>query len=152
LTANGDTLVWRRGEHSISTDPGRLDIDFVHRFLSQEAYWSPGIARATVERSIEHSIVFGLYRGSEQVGFARVVTDRAAIAYLADVFVVSEHRDRGLGKWLIETVLSHPDLQGLRKIFLGTADAHSLYERFGFRPVDPGRMMERSSSFRRGSH
>lgn len=152
MAANGDTLEWRRGEHSISTDPGRLDVDLVHRFLSQEAYWSPGIGKATVERSIEHSIVFGLYRDSEQIGFARVVTDRAAIAYLADVFVVAEHRERGLGKWLIETVLSHPDLQGLRKFFLGTADAHSLYERFGFRPVDPGRMMERSSPFRRGSH
>jgi GNAT superfamily N-acetyltransferase len=143
LPPDGDTLEWRRGEHSISTDPGRLDIDLVHRFLSEEAYWSPGVPRETVERSIEHSIVFGLYRGSQQIGFARVVTDRAAIAYLADVFVITEHRERGLGKWLIETVLSHPDLQGLRKFFLGTADAHALYERFGFRPVDPSRMMER---------
>jgi GNAT superfamily N-acetyltransferase len=139
-----ETLERRRGEYTISTDPARLDLDLVHRFLSEEAYWSPGVSRETVERSIRHSIVFGLYRGSEQVGFARVVSDRAAIAYLADVFVVSDHRDRGLGKWLIETVLSHPDLQGLRRFFLGTADAHSLYERFGFRPVSPGRMMERS--------
>jgi GNAT superfamily N-acetyltransferase len=143
LPPGGDTLEWRRGDDSISTDPGRLDLDLVHRFLSEEAYWSPGVSRQTVVRSIEHSIVFGLYHGTEQIGFARVVTDRAAIAYLADVFVLSEHRRRGLGKWLIETVLSHPDLQGLRKVFLGTADAHSLYERFGFRPVDPGRMMER---------
>jgi GNAT superfamily N-acetyltransferase len=115
----------------------------VHRFLSEEAYWSPGVSRERVERSIENSIVFGLYHGAEQIGFARVVTDRAAFAYLADVFVISEHRGRGLGKWLVETVLSHPDLQGLRKFILGTADAHSLYERFGFRPVDPSRMMER---------
>jgi N-acetylglutamate synthase-like GNAT family acetyltransferase len=143
LTGSGEILEWRRGGYEISTDPARLDLDFVHRFLSEEAYWSPGVSRETVERSIEHSISFGLYRGAEQVGFARVVTDRAAVAYLADVFVVSSDRDRGLGKWLIETVLSHPDLQDLRRIFLGTADAHSLYERFGFRPVDPARMMER---------
>jgi GNAT superfamily N-acetyltransferase len=143
LIREPDILEWRRGEYSISTDPVRLDVDLVHEFLSNDAYWSPGVSRATVERSIEHSIVFGLYRGSEQVGFARVVSDRAAVAYLADVFIVSDHRDRGLGKWLIETVLSHPDLQELRKFFLGTADAHSLYERFGFRPVAPGRMMER---------
>jgi len=143
LPQDGDTLEWRRGEDSISTDPERLDIDLVHRFLSEEAYWSPGVSRERVERSIENSIVFGLYHGAEQIGFARIVTDRAAFAYLADVFVISEHRGRGLGKWLVETVLSHPDLQGLRKFILGTADAHSLYERFGFRPVDPSRMMER---------
>ena len=144
MARDPEIFEWRHGEYSISTDPDRLDLDLVHRFLSEEAYWSPGVSRETVERSIEHSIVFGLYREPEQVGFARVVTDRAAIAYLADVFIVAAHRDRGLGKWLIETALSHPDLQGLRKFFLGTADAHSLYERFGFRPVDPGRLMERS--------
>jgi GNAT superfamily N-acetyltransferase len=134
---------WRRGEYSISTDPAALDISLVHRFLSTEAYWAPGVSRDVVERSIENSICFGLYRDGEQVGFARVVTDRAAFAYLADVFVLEAHRGRGLGKWLVETVLSHPDLQGLRRFFLGTADAHSLYERYGFRPIDPSRMMER---------
>jgi GNAT superfamily N-acetyltransferase len=138
-----EILEWRRGEYLISTDRRRLDLELVHKFLSEEAYWSPGVPRATVERSIEHSICFGLYRGSAQVGFARVVSDRAAIAYLADVFVLPSERRSGLGKWLIETVLSHPDLQGLRRFFLGTADAHSLYERYGFRPVDPARMMER---------
>jgi GNAT superfamily N-acetyltransferase len=143
LTPSSEILEWRRGGYEISTDRDRLDLDLVHMFLSEEAYWSPGVSRVTVKRSIEHSIPFGLYRGAEQVGFARVVTDHAAIAYLADVFVVSSHRERGVGKWLIETVLSHPDLQDLRRFFLGTADAHSLYERFGFRPVDPARMMER---------
>jgi GNAT superfamily N-acetyltransferase len=143
LTPSSEILEWRRGGYEISTDRDRLDLDLVHMFLSEEAYWSPGVSRETVERSIEHSIPFGLYRGAEQVGFARVVTDHAAIAYLADVFVVSSDRERGVGKWLIETVLSHPDLQDLRRFFLGTADAHSLYERFGFRPVDPARMMER---------
>jgi GNAT superfamily N-acetyltransferase len=134
---------WRRGDYAISTDRARLDIALVHRFLSEEAYWSPGVSRDVVERSIENSICFGMYRGDQQVGFARVVTDRAAVAYLADVFVLDAHRGSGLGRWLVETVLSHPDLQGLRRVFLGTADAHSLYERYGFRPIDPGRMMER---------
>jgi GNAT superfamily N-acetyltransferase len=133
----------RRGGYTISTDRSRLDLDLVHRFLSEDAYWSPGVARDLVERSIENSLCFGLYDVEGQVGFARVVTDRAAFAYLADVFVLPDHRGRGLGKWLVETVLSHPDLQGVRRFFLGTADAHSLYERYGFRPVDPQRMMER---------
>jgi GNAT superfamily N-acetyltransferase len=133
----------REGEFVISTDPDRLDLDVVHRFLSEEAYWSPGVPRDLVERSIDNSLCFGLYRGEEQVGFARVVTDRAAFAWLADVFVLPEHRGKGLGKWLVETVLAHPDLQSLRRFLLGTADAHSLYERYGFRPVDPGRTMER---------
>jgi len=142
----------RRGRYEISTDRARLDLEVVHRFLSEDAYWSPGVAREVVERSIENSICFGLYaaheregtrRPSSQVGFARVVTDRAAIAYLADVFVLPAHRGNGLGKWLIETVLSHPEVQGVRRFFLGTADAHSLYERYGFRAIDPARMMER---------
>jgi GNAT superfamily N-acetyltransferase len=132
-----------RGEYSISTERERLDLDLVHKFLSEEAYWSPGVPRDVVERSIENSLCFGLYHGARQVGFARVVTDRATTAYLADVFVLSEHRGRGLGVWLVETVFSHPDLQGLRRFLLGTADAHSLYERYGFRPADPTRMMER---------
>lgn len=134
---------WRRGRHVISSDRSRLDVALVHRFLSEDAYWSPGVARDVVERSIRNSLCFGLYDGDDQIGFARVVTDCAAFAYLADVFVLPEHRGSGLGKWLIETVLSHPDLQGLRRFFLGTADAHSLYERYGFRPIDPRRMMER---------
>jgi GNAT superfamily N-acetyltransferase len=135
-------MEWRRSEYLISTDAQRLDLDVIHRFLSEESYWAPGITREVVERSIENSICFGLYGSSGQVGFARVVTDRAAFAYLADVFVLPDHRGRGLGKWLIETVLSYPDLQNLRRFFLGTADAHSLYERYGFRPIDPARMME----------
>jgi GNAT superfamily N-acetyltransferase len=129
--------------YEISTDPARVDRALVHRFLSQDAYWARGVPRDVVDRCIENSLCFGVYRGAEQVGFARVVTDRAAIAYLGDVFVVSGHRGRGLGKWLVETVMGHPDLQGLRRFMLGTADAHSLYERFGFRPLaNPGRMME----------
>jgi GNAT superfamily N-acetyltransferase len=135
-------MEWRQGRYVISTDPERLDIDVIHRFLSEESYWASGVDHEIVVRSIENSICFGLYDGSRQVGFARVVTDRAAFAYLADVFVLSHQRGRGLGKWVVETVLSHPDLQNLRRFFLGTADAHSLYERHGFRPIDPSRMME----------
>jgi GNAT superfamily N-acetyltransferase len=135
-------------EYEISTDPGRIDRDLVHRFLSRESYWARGIPRDVVDRCIDNSLCFGVYRGSEQVGFARVVTDRAAIAYLGDVFIVAGHRRRGLGKRLVEVVMRHPDLQGLRRFMLGTEDAHSLYERFGFRPLaHPDRMMEIASPY-----
>lgn len=143
----------KAGEYEISTDPARLDRDLVHRFLSVEAYWARGIPRDVVDRSIDNSLCFGLYRGAEQVGFARVVTDRAAIAYLGDVFIVQAHRGRGLGKWLVETVMAHPDLQGLRRFMLGTEDAHSLYERFGFRSLaNPERMMEIASPYEGPEH
>ena len=134
--------------YEISTDVTRLDRALIHRFLHDESYWAKGVPRDIVDRAIDNSICFGLYRGADQVGFARVVTDRAAFAYLADVFVLPDHRGQGLGKRLIETVLSHPDLQGVRRFILGTADAHSLYERFGFRPLaEPGRMMEIASPY-----
>src|ERR1044072_9043977 len=115
-------MEWRRGEYSISTEQSRRDLDALHRFLSEEPDWSPGVAREIVERSIENSLCFGLYQDGQQVGFARVVTDKTTFAWLADVFVLSAHRGRGLGVWLVETVLAHPDLQGLRRFFLGTAD------------------------------
>jgi GNAT superfamily N-acetyltransferase len=118
--------------YEISTDRTRLDLDAIHRFLSTEAYWSPGVAREVVERSIEGSMPFGVYRGEEQVGFARVVTDRATFAWLADVYVVAEHRGHGLGKRLVAAILEHSELQGIRRWMLGTADAHELYRRFGF--------------------
>ena len=134
--------------YEISTDTGRLDRAVIHRFLSEESYWARGVPRDVVDRAIENSLCFGLYHDDVQVGFARAVTDRAAIAYLADVFVLPEHRGKGLGKWLIEEVLAHPDLQGLRRFFLGTEDAHSLYQHFGFRPLaNPGRMMEISRPY-----
>jgi GNAT superfamily N-acetyltransferase len=130
--------------YDISTDPERLDLDAIHGFL-HTAYWSPGVTRDVVERSIAHSLPFGLYApGGTQAGFARVVTDRSVFAYLGDVFVLPDHRGRGLGVWLVETVLAHPDLQGLRRFHLATWDAHSLYERFGFRASDPSRMMDRT--------
>ena len=132
----------RRDGYVISTDPARLDRDAIWRFL-RTAYWSPGVAREVVERSIEHSLVFGLYApDGSQAGFARAVTDRATFAWIADLFVLEGHRGRGLGVWLAETVLSHPDLGGVRRFMLGTADAHGLYERFGFEPADPRRLME----------
>ena len=117
----------------ITTDRDRLDVDAIHAFLAT-AYWSRGVPREVVERSIEHSLCFGLHDAAgAQAGFARVVTDRATFAYLADLFVLEPHRGRGLGVWLCATVLEHPWLQGLRRIHLATADAHGLYERFGFR-------------------
>lgn len=108
----------------------------MHRFLSEESYWCPGVSREVVDRSIGNSLCFGAYEGEQQIGFARVVTDRATFAHLMDVFVVGEHRGRGVGKELMREVMSHPDLQGLRKFTLHTADAHSLYEQFGFHRVE----------------
>jgi GNAT superfamily N-acetyltransferase len=124
--------MWRRGDYVISTDRSLLDLDAIHAYLSEEAYWSPGVSREVVERSIEHSLNFGLYRDAGQAGFARVVTDYATFAWLADVFVLPAHRGAGLGKWLVETAVSHPQLRGMRRWILATGDAHGLYARFGF--------------------
>jgi GNAT superfamily N-acetyltransferase len=125
----------RRGAYSISTDPGRIDLDVVYEFLTN-CYWAKGIPRDVVARSIEHSLCFGIYHGSEgQVGFARVISDFATIAYLGDVFVLESHRGRELSKWLMECVTQHPALQGLRRWILLTRDAHGLYSQFGFTPV-----------------
>jgi GNAT superfamily N-acetyltransferase len=118
----------------------------VHGFLTR-SYWARGVPPDVVQRSIENSLVFGVYGGDEQVGFARVVTDRATFAYLADVFVLEGHRGRGLGKWLMEVVLAHPELQGLRRWMLATADAHGLYRRYGFRELGkPQIFMERKDA------
>jgi GNAT superfamily N-acetyltransferase len=123
-------------DYEISTDRARLDLDAIHRFLSTEAYWSPGVSRDTVERSIAGSMPFGVYRGAEQVGFARVVTDGATFAWLADVYIEAPHRGHGLGKRLVETILAHPELHGLRRWLLATADAHGLYRQYGFDALD----------------
>lgn len=136
---------WRRqeGEFEISTDPARVDVPAVHAFLTA-SYWAKGIPRETVEHSIQNSLCFGVYHGQRQVGFARVITDRATFAYLADVYVLPELRGRGLAKWLMECILAHPDLQGLRRWSLATRDAHRLYEKFGFRALQaPERWMEK---------
>ncbi len=135
----------RRENYLISTDKSHLDIDFIHRVLSGEAYWALGRPRDVVERSIEHSLCFGLYDGDRQIGFARVITDFATFAWLCDVYIDPAERGHGLGKWLIDAVLGHPDLQGLRRWMLATRDAHELYRRYGgFEPLHaPDRWMER---------
>ena len=136
-------MEWTRDGFTISTERRRLDRQAIHRFLSEDSYWARDIPRAIVDRSIDNSLCFGLYEGDRQAGFARVVTDFATFAYVGDVFVLPPHRGRGLSKWLMEVVMAHPDLQGLRRWSLATRDAHSLYERFGFRtPAHPERLME----------
>lgn len=123
------------GGYTVSTDPGRLDVDRIHRFLAG-SYWSPGIPHSTVARGIANSLAFGLYApDGQQAGFARAITDRATHAHLADVYVEVAHQGRGLGKFLVSCVMEHPELQSLRRFTLGTADAHGLYARFGFGPL-----------------
>jgi GNAT superfamily N-acetyltransferase len=130
------------GEYQMSTDRQRIDIAAVHAFLTQ-SYWSPGIPRGVVERAIENSLCFGVYFGAQQVGFARVITDKATFAYLADVFIIESHRGKGLSTWLMEFVTAHEELQGLRRFLLATKDAHALYAKFGFEALgNPSRIME----------
>jgi GNAT superfamily N-acetyltransferase len=137
-------------EYLISTNPEWLDLDIIHTFLSEHSYWARGIPRDVVARSISHSVCFGVYAVSpsnldrHQIGFARVTTDRATFAYVGDVFILPEHRGRGLSKRLMEAILAHPDLQGLRRWMLATADAHELYTKFGFGLLSqPERFMQR---------
>ena len=133
----------RQGPFLVSDDRARLDLSVIHGFL-RTAYWSMGVPAAVVKRAIDGSLCFGLFEHDHQVGFARTITDRATYAYLADVFVLPSHRDRGLGRWLVECVMAHPDLQGLRRFSLVTRDAHELYRPFGFEALaNPDRYMER---------
>jgi GNAT superfamily N-acetyltransferase len=128
----------------ISTDPRELDLDVIHRFLSQQTSWAKGIPRDVVERSIARSLCFAGFIGADQIAFARVVTDGATFANLVDVFVLPEHRGCGYSKRLMEAVLAHPDLQGLRRFTLATSNAHGLYAQFGFTaPLRPQTLMER---------
>jgi GNAT superfamily N-acetyltransferase len=127
---------WRRGRYVISTDRARLDIKAVHAFLSTSSYWAQGRSFETVARAVENSLPFGLYDGERLIGFARVVTDRATFAWLADVYVLEEFRGEGLGKFLVETVLDYPDFRTLRRWLLGTRDAHGLYRHFGFTDIE----------------
>jgi len=132
-----------RGELTISTDPARIDIDVVHGYLAGESYWARGIARERLERAIRHSLCFGLYERGRQIGFARVISDRATFAYLCDVFVLESHRGRGVGRWFLESVSKHPDLAGMRRWLLCTRDAHPFYEQLGWhRPEQPDIFME----------
>ena len=135
---------WKRGEYSISTDQSLLDIELIHDFISNHSYWGTGRAREVVRRSIENSLAFGVYHNEQQVGFARIVTDYATFAWVADVFILPEHRGRGLSKWLMEVIIGHPKLQGFRRWVLATKDAQGLYEQFGFiKLLRPERWMER---------
>jgi GNAT superfamily N-acetyltransferase len=132
------------GDYEISTDPARLDVAAMHAYLSR-SYWSPGIPMEIVERAARHSLCFGLYEKTtgKQVGLTRVVTDHATFAYLCDVYVLEEHRGRGLGKLMMRAVMAHPALTGARRTMLGTRDAHGLYARHGFRPPpDDGVLMQ----------
>jgi len=129
--------------YEISNDLLRLDVDVIHHFLAKESYWSAGIPRAVVERAIENSLCFGVYHRAEQVGFARVVTDKSTFALLADLFILKLHRGKGLSKWLMRCIVDHEDLQGLRRLLLLTSDAHGLYRQFGFEELgNPSRFME----------
>jgi GNAT superfamily N-acetyltransferase len=133
----------RHGDILVTTDPARLDLDTIHAFLSG-SYWARGIPRDVMERSIRHSLCFGAFDGDRQVGFARVITDRATFAYVADVFVLASYRGRGVGKRIMECITSHPELQNLRLWTLFTRDAHGLYRQHGFREARyPDRLMER---------
>lgn len=135
---------WQRGAYTISTDPRRLNVELIHRHLSTATYWATGRPLAVVRRSLENSLCFGLYLGEEQAGFARVITDYATFAWVADVFVLEAHQGQGLGKWLTEVIVGHPDLQGFRRWALATKDAHELYRKFGFAELKlPERWMER---------
>ena len=136
-------MEWTRDAFTISTDKDRLDRGVIHDFL-RGSYWAKGIPRELVDRSIENSLCFGLYEGDRLIGFARVISDNATFAYLSDVFVLKSRRGRGLGAWFMETVLSHPDLQNLRRWMLATRDAHGLYRKVGFTSLSrPERIMEK---------
>jgi GNAT superfamily N-acetyltransferase len=134
----------RRGEYEIDTDKRRLDIASIHRFLSTESYWAKNRTLEQTLTAIENSLCFGVYRAREQVGFTRVITDKATFAYVGDVYILEGHRGQGLSKWLMQTILEQPDTQHLRRWLLATRDAHGLYQQFGFAPlVSPERWMER---------
>ncbi len=126
----------KKDGYLISTDISLLNIDAVFCYLSQESYWAKNIPREVVKKSIDNSMCFGMYYQQEQIGFARLVTDKATFAYLADVFVIEQHRGKSLSKWLVEVIQLHPELQGLRRWMLGTRDAHGLYEQFGWSVLD----------------
>jgi len=142
----------RRGEFLLSTDPARLDLNLIHGFLT-ECYWAKGIPLEVVERSIRNSLCFAVYADGRQMGFARVISDFATYAYIGDVFVLESVRGRGLGKWMMESIMQHPWLQGLRRWSLCTNDAHDLYAKFGFTPLkSPEIYMERydANVYRKG--
>jgi N-acetylglutamate synthase-like GNAT family acetyltransferase len=130
-------------DFQISTDKDLLDLNMIHTYLDQDSYWAKGIPLDRLKRAIENSICFGVYHNKSQIGFARVTTDKATFAYIADVFILPDHRGNGLSKWLMQTIVDHPELQGLRRWSLATADAQGLYKQFGFTEISrPERWME----------
>lgn len=126
----------KKHNYFISTNPALIDVAAVHQYLSEESYWAKGIPLATVEKSIANSLCFGMYEGNKLIGFARLITDRTAFAYLCDVFIVPAYQGKGLGKWLLQTIHAHPDLQALRRWMLATRDAHGLYAQFGWEGIN----------------
>ena len=137
-------ITLHKGEFSISTDKSKLDVDSIHEFLSTKAYWCLNIPKETVQRAIQNSLCFGVYHNGKQIGFARIISDLATIAYLGDVYILEEYRGKGLSKWLMEIIMAHPDLQGLRRWILLTSDAHGLYRQFGWKEIaEPSKWMDR---------
>jgi GNAT superfamily N-acetyltransferase len=134
----------KKGDFQLTTDANQMNLAVIHDFLANQSYWAKNIPFEIVKKAVENSLNFGLFQGETQVGYARVITDYATMAYLADVFVLPEYRGKGLSKWLMETIINHPDLQGFRRWILLTKDAHELYKQFGWKPVDnPALYMER---------
>jgi N-acetylglutamate synthase-like GNAT family acetyltransferase len=134
---------WKKDGYLLSTDKSKIDVEAVHDFLSH-SYWAENIPLDVVQKSIDHSLCFGIYRQQKLIGFARAISDFATFAYLADVFILPEERGQGLSKWLMETIMDHPQLRGLRRFVLATKDAHGLYSQFGFTPFDkPERWMQK---------
>lgn len=131
-------------DYSISTDKNKLDLQVIHDFLSNRSYWAKGRSFDTVKRSVDNSLCFGMYDDADKlIGFARVVSDFAVFAYIMDVFILEDHRNKGLGKKLMDYIMKYPDLQGLQRIMLATSDAHALYEKYGFRMTESaGKLME----------
>jgi len=128
----------KKDGYLITTANGKMDVDLIHQYLSEESYWAKDIPKSIVEKSVANSLCFGIFFNKEQIGFARVVTDKATFAYLADVFVLPPHRGKGLSKWLMQVIHARPELQTLRRWLLGTMDAHGLYEQFGWTRFTPG--------------
>lgn len=129
-------MQWQREQYSIDTDKSKLDPGMIHHFLYTSAYWATGRPMSIVRKSIENSLCFGMFEGEGQIGFARIVTDYATIGWVCDFFILPSHRSKGLGKWLVECMMEHPDVKGLRRIMLNTRDAHDLYIKYGgFRPL-----------------
>lgn len=132
-----------KGDFTISTDKSKLDLTVIHDYLANQSYWSKNIPKERIRKSIANALCFGIYYKDTQIGYAKVVSDFSTMAYLGDVFVLEDYRGQGLSKWLMETIMSHPELTGLRRWILLTSDAHELYKKFGWQPIaSPEKWME----------